>query len=183
METQTITPDEFNDKLMVAEEKFMNPNTKKAKIPVILTILPDPYPYKKVMPIEIREALGDSTEGVKIEGEITSVNDVNRFGSTPYTYLFKNNVSGQYFFKFYPKNIPMRRNLDGFNISVDSVSSMEVQMSPYFTTAPLKVESPEPIEESITDPFLTFLESLKGSDSDNSLIESIKLGYRACMDI
>lgn len=180
VETRSITPEDFNNKLSYAGKKT-------ASVPVTITMIPDPYVkgvgYKKVIPVEIRKAMDNSTEGIEIEGTITPVKDVNRFGSTPYTYLFRNNVSGEYFFRFYPKNIKIRPNLNGLNMSVNSVSSLEIQISEEWTLAPVKVENPEIVTESINNTFLTFLESLKRSDEDVALIESVKQGYIKCMNL
>ena len=52
---QKISPKEFNDKLVSAEDKFMNPKTGKAYIPATITMDPEaeilPYPIRLKMGI------------------------------------------------------------------------------------------------------------------------------------
>jgi len=176
MDVQGITPKEFDDKLRFAEKNF-----KSDRIPITITIMSDPYPFKKIIPEEIRYEMDDSMNTVKIEGDVLPSLSVSRFGGgREFKYAYKNYTSGKYFFRFYPKDIPMRKNLKAFNISVDAVSSLDIEMSPYFTAAPVNVRQ-EHINESVTDTFLAFLESLKRSEEDVVLIESVKKGYINCM--
>jgi hypothetical protein len=171
MDVQSITPQEFDEKLKLAEKNFKN-----NRIPVTITIMADPY-RKKILPIEIRDEMDDSMNTVKIEGEVLPSLAVSRFGGgRDFKYAYRNSASNRYFFRFYPKYIPMRRNLKAFDISVDAVSSIDIEMSQYFTAAPVTVT-----QESVTDTFLAFLESLKRSEADGVLIESVKKGYITCM--
>lgn len=182
-EVRSITPKEFSNILNAADK-----NTSDGNIMIMITILPDPYVngvgYKKVIPNVIRTAMNNSMNPIEIEGIINPAADTTRFsGPKVYTYLHKSH-KGEYFFRFLPQDARIRSDIKGLNIYLNSVSEMQVVISKDFTVAPIKVENQnEVVTESINNKFLTFLESLKRSDEDVALIESIKLGYRACLGI
>jgi len=170
----TITPKEFNDLLTLAEKKFGD------KIPVELTISPIDPSNKRMVPTEILEALRQA-EGkeVKVVGEILANKSamVNRFTSGGYDTRFLFKINGEMYFRFFPQSIQIKKNrvvpLKWLNINIGIVSSIKIGGS----TAVKVVGN---TFESVA--FYRFLESLKRSDSDISLIESIKLGYRALMN-
>ena len=165
----TVSPKEFDNKLLSAEKNFTDPDTKVTKIPVVIYV-----DKTKQLPWAIKKNIKDlPTQVAKVEGEIIPSPRVLRHGFRVSKYLSDSEGETGVYFRL------SLGNRGVFDIPIDSVTGMEIQMSEHMSGFPLKVENPA-VEESAGDPFVNFLDSLKRTKEDDPLIENVKNGYNIC---